>query len=896
MLSAEQEALPLRGREIEVGLLSGLIDSLARGEGGAVLVEGPSGSGRTRLLAEARAMARAAGVSWCQGEPGPDRRPVPLRSLVDALRAAGPARRDVPAYWWWTPRRVRDTLARRAGQGPLAVCIDDIEQCDPMTLSALPALLRGLSEHPVLWVLATGTAPGGPVPALARVGAACGQRIGLGPLSDADALGVAADVLREEPDEAVTRVVRRAQGVPQFIVEMVRGMEEEGFTLRAGAAEAVPRRMRVLVRHRLGRLSPSVCEGVQAASVLDGDFSAEELGELAGMSASGPAVAAEAVAAGILTGTNRRLGFCHDLVREAISADLPAPLRRCLRRQAVDVRLMRGGSPVDVAAVLAETALPGDHRAVALLREAAASLAATDPAEASELSRGALRLAGPESPQTAEIIGETMELLWRGGRTGEARKLAEDALSGFLTSAAEARIRLELGRQAGPMSATEAVRQCRIGLSLPDLPSGLRARLTAAEALHLNRMGDVPGALAAAARVVSGPMTDAVVLAVRAGAESSRLNQGAAFAYLDRADSLGLPDPAEACGRAFLLSAVGRTDSALREAGAGLAAAARNGQTTAARLWSMTRARLLLDAGRLTEAVTASESALASAGDLGAGDFAATTARYARARAALRLADTDGPGRCVAEGARMEGAGNPVVRQAGAWLAALAADAEGAPARAAELARRAWDGTAGPGAPPDPADLAVLARIALRGAMPDLAAEAATRAAVLDDGFPLLRGVAFHTRGLVTGAPDLLAHAAGLLADTDRPLVRACAAEDAGRVLKSDPAARGHLETALRLYDQCGADRDAARVRRRLRALGVRPPVRETDGEARWGLTATEVRIARLVAQGATNRRIAERLFLSSNTVGTHLRHIFVKWGIGSRVDLARLVHAHETA
>jgi len=62
-----------------------------------------------------------------------------------------------------------------------------------------------------------------------------------------------------------------------------------------------------------------------------------------------------------------------------------------------------------------------------------------------------------------------------------------------------------------------------------------------------------------------------------------------------------------------------------------------------------------------------------------------------------------------------------------------------------------------------------------------------------------------------------------------------------------------------------------------------------------WGsLTTTELRLAELVADGMTNKQVAARLFVSRHTVDAHLRHIFRKLGINSRVGLARLVATHE--
>ncbi|MDQ1539981.1 MAG: hypothetical protein QOH29_707, partial [Actinomycetota bacterium] len=105
-------------------------------------------------------------------------------------------------------------------------------------------------------------------------------------------------------------------------------------------------------------------------------------------------------------------------------------------------------------------------------------------------------------------------------------------------------------------------------------------------------------------------------------------------------------------------------------------------------------------------------------------------------------------------------------------------------------------------------------------------------------------------------------------------------------------AAVTHLESALAGFESAGAARDSARVRRRLRDLGVRRrhwarSERPTSGWA--SLTETELTVANFVTEGLTNRLIADRMFLSAHTVAFHLRHIFVKLNITSRVDLARL-------
>jgi DNA-binding CsgD family transcriptional regulator len=54
-------------------------------------------------------------------------------------------------------------------------------------------------------------------------------------------------------------------------------------------------------------------------------------------------------------------------------------------------------------------------------------------------------------------------------------------------------------------------------------------------------------------------------------------------------------------------------------------------------------------------------------------------------------------------------------------------------------------------------------------------------------------------------------------------------------------------------------------------------------------MTKSELAVADLVASGLTNREVADRLFVSPHTVNTHLRHVFAKLEVTSRVDLTRL-------
>ncbi len=155
-----------------------------------------------------------------------------------------------------------------------------------------------------------------------------------------------------------------------------------------------------------------------------------------------------------------------------------------------------------------------------------------------------------------------------------------------------------------------------------------------------------------------------------------------------------------------------------------------------------------------------------------------------------------------------------------------------------------------------------------------------------------MAAAAAHVQGLVEQDPAAL-ESAGQRYST--PLGRAWAAEDAGVALaqRGDHAgAVARLHDAYDRYGQLGATDSMARVRSRLRATGVRLQPGRRSGRPAFGwdsLTETEQRIAHLVAEGLTNRQIASQMFLSSHTVAFHLRRIFCKLDVVSRVQVASL-------
>ncbi|MYW35026.1 helix-turn-helix transcriptional regulator, partial [Streptomyces sp. SID2119] len=103
--------------------------------------------------------------------------------------------------------------------------------------------------------------------------------------------------------------------------------------------------------------------------------------------------------------------------------------------------------------------------------------------------------------------------------------------------------------------------------------------------------------------------------------------------------------------------------------------------------------------------------------------------------------------------------------------------------------------------------------------------------------------------------------------------------------------ARTPLRDALVAFQRCSARAWAERAAGELRAAGEQgPSVRPATDGALSALTPQQQRIARCVAEGATNREVALRLSLSPRTVDHHLRNVFAALGIRSRTELARLL------
>ncbi len=320
---------------------------------------------------------------------------------------------------------------------------------------------------------------------------------------------------------------------------------------------------------------------------------------------------------------------------------------------------------------------------------------------------------------------------------------------------------------------------------------------------------------------------------------------------------------------------------------------------------SIVRARIGLARGRLADAAAAGQRALAVAEALGAYGYA-DAAHGVLAVIALRRGDLAAAAQHTASRpAPVPHSPGLYARTETALARAHLTEARQGPAAAIGHVRQVCaDLAARPGLLlGDPAAGAWLVRTALAAddsKLADAVAVAATALAVTSPGYPAVSAAAAHSQGLLGQDPDGLAHAAAHHPDS---WARSSAAEDLAVLHLArgrQDQAIGCLTEAIGGYQQVGATADAARIRRRLRKLGVRrrhwtqSASRPVSG---WeSLTDIELAASELVAQGLNNQQVADQMYISVHTVAFHMRQVFRKLGIGSRVELARIVlqQAHQ--
>lgn len=928
--------MPVRGRDRELADATAVLRRASGDDAmpGAVVIRGAAGSGKSRLLAAIAELADGFGFRVLSGGGDADAASMPMTPLLQAVLGGAPPlmdRRTVHETLRSTDARyvvvedIIEALEGAARQQPLLVVIDDLQFADPTTLFALRVMIERLTAEPMVWAVATREPVRDDAVArtIERLEHLDATTFIIGELTSGAATAVAEDLLGGAVDENLQSMIDRTGGYVVDLVETLRGLVDER-RVHVDAGRAVlsqtvpPARLRDAVGRRLSRLPHDVAEIVAAASVMGRLVTDRGVTALTGV-ALGDAIAALRAAehAQLMVDNGETFEFRHDLIREVVEATLSPGLRRDLRRRAVDVALDAGAPVLEVASALASTAERGDTRAADLLAQAGRSLAAFDPSTAADLMGRAVEITVDDAERHRRLLTEQVVLLWQAGRADDARGIGERVLVAGASPAQEAEVRLGLALVASEHSYVDAGKQTATALMLPDLPIGLHARLLAAHAVTrivLDDLEDLESVLDVAmglARRSGEAATMTSLLASSSTLALHRLQWDTAFELAEQGRRLAdaIADPTSAWApkglwnpsvwsrpwQAVLLSTAGSTDAALRITDQGIADASAARQDAAVS-WMMIRSRVLLEAGRLGDAQAEAEAVATLSDWRERGTMADYTINFVLRRVAQYTGDQGALARTESALTAMQHDDVGTVRRQGKWLAMIDADADGHPERAVDLLAEnggLYDDI-GNTLTLDPADDPLFARIAVNAGRRDLAAKAAAyaeRRAEQNPDYPLLQAVAAHTRALVDEDSDALTAAAEGFVDIDRPLPRAEALSDAGRVNPNRDVAIHLLDEANDIFAKAGALRDAARTRQRLRALGARrrQPVRAADGDRLAGLTRSERAVVELVARGATNREVAAQLFLSPHTVSTHLRHAFTKAGVRSRVELARL-------
>ena len=747
--------------------------------------------------------------------------------------------------------------------------------------------------------------------ALAEAGA---KRIALGPLGDAAVEQVALAVLGTAPSERLLGWALGAGGNPLYVSELLRcALEDNSISLDGDRAvlrsAEVPSGLRVLLERRLTGLPAETLECLELGSVLGSSFAPDLLADLKDAS-TGRILGAlkEAIQVGILRDRGDALAFRHDVLREVVYDRIPPAVRSALHVDAARVLLARRAAPAIIAAHLLRGAR--DPAAVPMLVGVAAELGARTPAPAAELLGRALELMPPTDPDRPRTAVGLVRLLALSGRAQAAAERAQDALSEGLDIEAEARLRIGFAEAMAMQGRSRAVlEQLEQAQRLPGLSDHELAPLlgTVAHArLFVGELSESETAAAAGLRAAErvgdqaaacwALMARSIALLLQARLDPSLQAIGDAVRRADR----GSPEARLRQPRLFLaptLSALNRFDDADRVFVAGRRQAESLGTVFSLPAWLTFRASMLRSLGRFDEAIAEAEAAVQIADELGTRTV--TLMAFAiLAEIALHRNDFTTAGDWLQRGWELVRDGVDWTAQHLLWSNVLLAHTQGDHNKAITrldegplpLSRRidliATDHSVGP----------AIVRIALSGGANNIARQVHTltgTAATLNPAVCSLAAAADQCHGLIAHDRHALERAVDGFRESRRQPAHAAACEDAARANAADgdrASATALLRQAQALYENMDAHADIARVDDALRSLGVRRRRTTTaaaDATGWQALTPTEQKIAALVAEGLSNPQIATRQHISRHTVESHLKHIYPKLGINSRVELA---------
>lgn len=903
------------GRARELEAIGALLDGARNGAGGALLLQGEPGIGKSTLLAHAGGLAAGMGVRAIAGVEAEADLPfaglaeilVPHRELIDGLpRVQASAVRtalalgEEPAATADAVATLQGTLsllAAAAAERPQLLLIDDLPWLDPPTRDAVAFVARRASELPLALVVAQRPCAEPVPPGMTTL-----EVTGLDRADSLELLGgvgLAANV--------ANRVAAAAAGNPLALQEIPRelsGPQRQGSApltapLPAGATLAG------VYESRLAALPAEARQALllaAASEATDRDALARAL-EAGG---SGIANLAPAEDAGLVRLEAGAVAFTHPLVRSAAYHGASAAERRAAHRALADTA--GGASAAWHRAAAAEG--PDLEVAEQLAAVAAEAAARGAPGSAADAFERAVQ-AAPEGPERyGWALGAGYAAL-AAGQVDRARRL----LDALLPTVTDPLARADVQRvRAGAMmlsgdpieSQTLLLAEAeRIGERDPTRRAALLMDAGVAQMASGDMSGLVAvaeGALEAARRAGDpDPLLPAVMLAEALAVQGDHERAAAIVARLEQPDTAAVtanPEVLAVAGLCFMwLEQYDRAGEWLDHLIADARAA---GAVRALPMPLSVRACLDIRRGDLARAETQAREAVAIA-EVAAAGFVQTFALSTLATVLGWRGDA-GPCRSMASRAlEIEASLGMNGTRAFTELALTTLHLGlGETAAAAEHAARGIETGAAYGMR-DPSflqDGANPVEALVREGREDeaLASMARLKAGAELTGGAWPRAALERCRGLLAPENEFDAHFAAALelhdAGVAMPLERArtllCFGERLRRA-KRRADARGPLSEAERAFDRAGATAWAERARKE---IGATTPRRSSGAAADNGmdldlLTHREAEVCRLVADGAQNREVAAALFMSPRTVEYHLGNAYRKLGVRSRTELA---------